>query len=171
MIKEIYGDLLDFPKGIDVIAHSCNCQNVMGGGVAKQIRDRYPAAWRADCDAADAKTNILGTFSHAYVSDIHKREPARYVYNMYTQQHLGHTRRHVNYDAFYTAFKAFYEETKERQYASDRKIIVGVPYLISCKLAGGSWKVIRAILEDIFETNTKSPLDLMIVRNLEYDPL
>jgi O-acetyl-ADP-ribose deacetylase (regulator of RNase III) len=53
------GNLLDFPThclsfasneyiGINAIAHSCNCQNVMGAGIAKQIKDRYPQAYEAD---------------------------------------------------------------------------------------------------------------------------
>ena len=38
----LYGNLLDFPYGINTIAHCCNTMNVMGAGIAEQIADRYP---------------------------------------------------------------------------------------------------------------------------------
>ena len=40
MIKEVNGNLLTYP-GISVIAHQTNCLGVMGGGIAKQIGDRF----------------------------------------------------------------------------------------------------------------------------------
>ena len=51
MINMIDGNLLDFPNRINTIAHSCNTLNMMGAGIAKQIKDRYPLAWKADCIA------------------------------------------------------------------------------------------------------------------------
>lgn len=41
MIKHIKGDI--FQSGADVILHQVNCQGVMGSGVAKQVREKYPA--------------------------------------------------------------------------------------------------------------------------------
>ena len=46
-IEVIDGDLLDFPNQINTIAHSCNTQNVMGAGIAKSIKERYPEAFKA----------------------------------------------------------------------------------------------------------------------------
>ena len=37
------GNLLDAQT--DVIAHQVNCQGVMGSGVAKQIRDKWPRVY------------------------------------------------------------------------------------------------------------------------------
>ena len=119
MIKEIpliSGNLLDFPThcetdpdkyvGINNIAHSCNCQNVMGGGIAKQIKDRYPKAFEAD-------------------AEFHNKE-----YN--------------------DAMKAMQEDLLFNQHELNVRQVVGLPYGISCGLAGGKWKIIKAIIEDIF---------------------
>ena len=37
----LYGNLLDFPYGINTIAHCCNTMNVMGEGIAKSIAERH----------------------------------------------------------------------------------------------------------------------------------
>lgn len=39
MIRYIKGDLLE--TDAPVIVHGCNCQGVMGSGVAKQIKEKY----------------------------------------------------------------------------------------------------------------------------------
>jgi O-acetyl-ADP-ribose deacetylase (regulator of RNase III) len=168
MIQQIEGDLLDFPNGINVIAHSCNCQNTMGAGIADQIRRRYPAAFKADTQAAKNKENILGEFSYARVTN--PPDPARYVCNLYTQQFYGRDRRHVSYDAFATSLSKLDKMLRQWQEASGRKVVLGLPYLISCKNAGGSWKVINAIIEDTFDWSSPiSPIDVFIVRNPLYD--
>ena len=41
MIKEVNGNLLTYP-GIQVIGHQTNCLSVMGAGIAKQIKARWP---------------------------------------------------------------------------------------------------------------------------------
>jgi len=40
MLNVINGDLLDITKGL--IAHQVNLKGVMGDGLAKQIKDKYP---------------------------------------------------------------------------------------------------------------------------------
>ena len=39
-MKHIYGDI--FLSNADAILHQVNCQGVMGSGVAKQVREKYP---------------------------------------------------------------------------------------------------------------------------------
>jgi len=40
MIKIIEGNILNAKE--DIICHQVNCKKVMGSGLAKQIRDKYP---------------------------------------------------------------------------------------------------------------------------------
>ena len=73
-IEVIDGDLLDFPNQINTIAHSCNTQNVMGAGIAKSIKERYPEAFEADTKANLNLENSLGYFSYCKLnSDPNKR--------------------------------------------------------------------------------------------------
>lgn len=50
VVKIIKGDLLDlFKQGaFQLIAHGANCCNVMGAGIAGQIREQFPEAYDAD---------------------------------------------------------------------------------------------------------------------------
>jgi O-acetyl-ADP-ribose deacetylase (regulator of RNase III) len=43
MIHYVKGNLLD--SNCDYICHQVNCQGVMGSGIARQIRERYPVVY------------------------------------------------------------------------------------------------------------------------------
>jgi O-acetyl-ADP-ribose deacetylase (regulator of RNase III) len=156
MVKIINGNLLDFPNDINVIAHSCNCRMIMGGGIAKQIKDRYPQAYQADIDYISDEydhngqfKHPLGTFSKAEVGD------DKYIYNMYTQATIGTGERQVNYEKFWQALKKVEEELFEinvtkHEYNPSPPPILGLPWGISCGLAGGNWGIIFAMISDIF---------------------
>lgn len=53
MIKIIKGNLLDeFANNkLDYIFHNANIRNTFGAGIAKQIKERFPAAYEADCNS------------------------------------------------------------------------------------------------------------------------
>ena len=44
MIHYVKGNLLD--SDCDYICHQVNCQGVMGSGIAKQIRERWPEVYK-----------------------------------------------------------------------------------------------------------------------------
>ena len=144
MIKIIDGNLLDFPNGINYIAHSCNTQNIMGGGIAKQIKDRYPTAYQADCFAMYEDDNVLGEYSFA-VADATQTKG---IYNMYTQDKIGGARA-VNYEAFYVALTKVANTIEWEDDTDEKTSVFGLPWMISCGLAGGSWGVIFAMINDI----------------------
>ena len=85
MVQIIDGNLLDFPNDIGFIAHSCNTQNVMGAGIARQIKDRYPLAYEADCHAMHEDEVGLGSYSFAWTDATQTKG----IYNMYSQDKLG----------------------------------------------------------------------------------
>ena len=41
----VYKECDIFDSGADIICHQVNCQGVMGSGLAKQIRERYPIVY------------------------------------------------------------------------------------------------------------------------------
>lgn len=158
-IKTLNGDLLNFPKNITAIAHSCNTRNIMGAGIAKQIKDRYPLAYEADTKAYNTEydkngqyVHWLGRFSKAQISE------KQYIYNMYTQAKTGTGERQVDYEVFWKALKAV---EKDLCALNIKNPSIGLPYGISCGLAGGSWGIIKSIIEDIF---TQSAITCYIVK-------
>ena len=174
-IKIIEGNLLDFPNNINSIAHSCNTRNIMGAGIAKQIKDRYPEAYEADTKAFNTEydkdgqyVHWLGKFSKAEITNNHPFYPfddTGYIYNMYTQASIGKGRE-VHYEKFWQALKRVEQDLLERkinkhEYDPTPPPILGFPYGISCGLAGGNWGIIKAMIEDVF---LDSPIETYIVK-------
>lgn len=137
MIHYVKGNLLD--SNCDYICHQVNCQGVMGSGIAKQIRERWPvvfSSYRAYCDR-HMRDELLGEIWGVHVSD------DQWVVNMFAQDNFGYDgRRFTSYDAFATCL------TKMRDRLSKDKTI-GFPKNIGCGLGGGSWKVISALIGEI----------------------
>jgi O-acetyl-ADP-ribose deacetylase (regulator of RNase III) len=166
-IKHIKGNLLDFPPycqtdpnkytGINNIAHSCNTRNIMGGGIAKQIKNRYPQAYEADTEAynqeydKDAQyIHWLGKYSKAEIESKFLPNNKGRIYNLYTQANLGEGKRQVLYEDFWQALKNMQEDLLFIQHETGEPQVLGLPYGISCGLAGGNWKIIKAMIDDIF---------------------
>ena len=84
-MKVIQGDLIQLAlEGrFDAIIHGCNCQCVMGAGIAKSIRVNFPEAYEADLTTKSIKPEVkLGTFTYGHVA----RDGVSFrVINAYTQ--------------------------------------------------------------------------------------
>jgi O-acetyl-ADP-ribose deacetylase (regulator of RNase III) len=68
-MKYITGDIFKLAEQgkFDYVIHGCNCQNAMGSGVARTVRDSYPKAYAADMATKKGDLSKLGHFTHAYV--------------------------------------------------------------------------------------------------------
>ena len=158
-VKHIQGNLLDFPRhcksdpnkyvGINAIAHSCNTQNVMGGGIASQIKKRYPSCYSSDCHAMMEGKNTLGNFSFAWTD----ASQSKGIYNMYNQDRIGGERA-VNYEAFYTALETVVGDLEWQSNHDEEQKVLGLPYGVSCGLAGGNWMIVREIIEDVISNSS-----------------
>ena len=158
-VEIIGGNLLDFPNEINAIAHSCNTLNIMGGGIAKQIKDRFPQAYEADTKfharreivfPRSSRIDPLGKYSKAKFKSMFLKNATGTIYNLYTQANIGVHERQVDYEAFWKALKGMQEDLLFVQHETGATQILGLPHGISCGLAGGSWKIIKAMIEDIF---------------------
>ncbi len=145
-------NLLNFTSW-NVIAHCASCQNRFGSGVALQIKEEFPAAWEADCKAAELKENQLGLFSVAEVAG------GKRICNVYAQEFYGTEKRQVDYEAFYVGFQRL-RDLLESAHKEGRIYTLGVPKFIASDRAGGSWRIIETMLLDLFEN---SPIKLVIV--------
>lgn len=138
-MKIVYktGNLLEAEE--PAIAHGCNAQGVMGSGVAAFVRSRYPEAY-ADYRAVYEERGLK-------VGEVWPVPCApHWVLNAITQEFFGNAastgKVYVSYDGIRDAMKFINEMAKIKDFSA-----VAMP-LIGAGLAGGSWKVISAIIEE-----------------------
>jgi len=146
-MKTIVGDLLELADDgqFDIIVHGCNCQHIMGGGIAKFIRQRWPGVYEVDCQTIKGDATKLGTFSVALLIPKNKEwTPFFRVLNAYTQFNPGDDEDGnppIDYEAVRKAFRQV-----KLQYGGQGHTF-GIPK-IGAGLAGGDWEILAAIIED-----------------------
>lgn len=94
-IVVVEGNLLNLADEgyFDAILHGCNCHHIMGAGIAKQIKERYPEAYFADGQyfkLSSTKISMLGGYSYCTIKT--KTEDLRssfMLFNLYTQYITG----------------------------------------------------------------------------------
>ena len=131
------GDLIQKAKAgeFDVIIHGCNCFCTMGAGIAKTIKQVFPAAYQADLETVAGDKTKLGSYSLAVVEATKK---PLIIVNAYTQYQWRGPGRKADYEAIRQVFRRVKQE-----YSGKR---IGYP-AIGAGLAGGDWSVIAAIIE------------------------
>ncbi len=137
-MKVVDGDLLKLALAgrFDVIVHGCNCFCAMGAGIARSIKQTFPAAYEADLRTKKGDREKLGTISFA---EIAHENGELVVVNAYSQFHWRGRDGRADYDAIRRAFVAVKERFSGRR--------IGYP-LIGAGLAGGDWSTISAIIDE-----------------------
>jgi len=127
------GNLLDLAEAgeFDIVVQGCNCFNTMGGGIAREIRERYPMAATVDNETLKGDYNKLGNYTTAFTGKF-------LIVNAYTQYNMSQGN-----DVFeYTAFQLILEKLTFA-YPGKR---IGLPY-IGMGLAGGDKDTIIPMIE------------------------
>lgn len=118
-----------------VICHQVNCMGVMGGGLALQIRNK----WQHIFDAYVAKEDWrLGDCQITSVSDV----SWLFVANLAGQHDFRDT-VDTKYDALETALRT------ARDFADANWLLLYIPYMMGCGLAGGSWTIVSEMIERV----------------------
>jgi O-acetyl-ADP-ribose deacetylase (regulator of RNase III) len=137
----IDGDLIALAKAgqFDVIVHGCNCFCTMGAGIAKLIKEEFPAAYTADLNTKKGCKDKLGSLSYTTV----EFEGNTFtVVNAYTQYDYKGKGPKVDYDAIRKAFAQIKDLFSTKR--------IGFP-AIGAGLAGGDWEKISIIIEEELE--------------------
>src|SRR5262245_5413032 len=136
-MKVAEGDLIKLALDgrFDVIVHGCNCQCVMGAGIAKTIKQTFPEAYKADLATKKGCREKLGSISAATILRTGHQIT---IVNGYTQFHWRGSGALVDYDAVRTVMR----EMKAR--FGGRRI--GYPK-IGAGLAKGDWGLIAEIID------------------------
>ncbi len=136
MLKIIEGDVFANLSGPTIIAHGCNDRGVMGAGIAKIIKDRYPEAYLAYRTAYEKKGLYLGDVIWA------SPENDLVIANCITQG-LGKSGRNVNYSAVAVAM---YRVAQNAGVYSVR-----FPFIGGGLGGGGNPDILLDIFKDIFD--------------------
>jgi O-acetyl-ADP-ribose deacetylase (regulator of RNase III) len=138
MLKHTKGNLLDLAEDglFDIVVQGCNCFNTMGGGIAREIRERYPMAAAVDMETTRGDYLKLGNWTVG-LNDLTDRRFL--IINAYTQYDMS-----TGEDVFeYTAFGLILQKLVHA-YGSKR---IGLPY-IGMGLAGGDGRIIMPMIEE-----------------------
>ena len=166
LYRELQGSIFDV--GAQVIVHQVNCMGVMGSGVAKQVRDRFPSVFLAyhravkaldhncvgGCLVVEAEPGlrIANLFGQYYYRGF--KEDDLYLVDEFWKQpeidkQTGEAIRFTNYEAFWKGLIRLKEELREDETR------IAFPFKIGSDRGGASWNVILEMIKSVFETTNK----------------
>lgn len=140
IVKEFVGDILQSNE--EIIIHQVNCKGVMGGGIALQIRNKYPevyADYHELCLSNNSSpykrsSDLLGNIQVCKCSD------GRTIINLFAQDGFGSFGIYTHYGALQKCLTKVGTEFIGKT--------VAIPYKMSCGLAGGDWEIVKRIIAD-----------------------
>jgi O-acetyl-ADP-ribose deacetylase (regulator of RNase III) len=138
MVITIQKNILDTIRG--VIVHQCNNRGVMGAGLAKQIRDRYPGAYDAYVSFCQKHGNNAPLGNIVSWGD---KNRDLWILNLIAQNGYGRDRQYTDYLALRTCL------TSANYFSKKAGLDLYIPYKIGCGLAGGDWKIVEEIINDV----------------------
>ena len=149
MIKHIKCDI--FESGADIICHQVNCQGVMGSGIAKQVREKFPwvyGQYKKMCEEyKDNPKMLLGITYPVKTWDIYHTSFGGIV-NLFAQENFGYDGKCYT---DYSALRECLDELKCR--VSDGTLKgakIAFPYLMGCHRGGGDWNIVYKMIEEVF---------------------
>lgn len=164
LVKYVKGDLVKMAKQgrFHAIAHGCNCFNVMGAGIAKQIAAAFPEAAEVDQMTQPRSVTKLGTLTAAMTSDGIGNDLL--VFNLYTQYAPG---PHFNMEALKSAILGMCTMLPRMAQPEGSQFDIGLPR-IGAGIGGGDWtKIEPAILKAVTLSGVNSINSITFV---EYEP-
>lgn len=136
-LKHVKGDI--FESNADVILHQVNCQGVMGSGVAKQVREKYPSVYLAYKNLCDER-GAEGVFGLAHFCPI-DGEKERFIVNMFAQYNFGYDGKcYTDYEKLKWCLAIVNQQCAGKS--------IAVPYLMGCHRGGGDWDVVSKMIEE-----------------------
>ena len=141
----VTGDM--FESGADALVNPTNCVGVMGKGLAKEFKRRFPEMFKEYKDLCDDGLILPGEVCSLTVGDI----PPRFVFNFPTKKHWRDPSQLSYIEAGLVSLKNL------TRYVSDRSIRNGEPPVqsvaipaVGCGLGGLDWAVVRPMIEAEF---------------------
>lgn len=134
------GNIIDVKSGL--IIQQVNAQGVMGSGVAKAIREKYPLVWEVYSNTVgpaytqkNSGRDLLGKVIYVQVT------PDLFIANIIGQQFFGRdNKRYTSYDALDLGLADIARLNK------DDAMEIHHP-LIGSGLGGANWRIVSVLIE------------------------
>ncbi len=147
-IIEYKGDVIhEARRNKGILVHQVNTFGVMGGGLAKSIKEKVLspeqyAAYQRKC-AATPLNELIGAV------DFMKCPDGMWVANMFSQNtYCSRNGCFTNYEALYCCLK------RVKVIASTHNVSVFIPYRLGCGIAGGDWSTVKIIVDNLYNDET-----------------
>jgi O-acetyl-ADP-ribose deacetylase (regulator of RNase III) len=142
VIKIVKGNLLDATE--DIIAHQVNCMGVMGAGVAKQIKEKWPKVFEQYRKQYESwKNNPDWQLGWCDIIVADRPEGGKVlVANLYGQYGYGTDVTRTDYKALGRSLYRLRNDAEKL-----RAKTIAMPYKIGCGLAGGDWPTVFRMIE------------------------
>lgn len=131
MINFVKGDI--FTADVEALVNPVNCVGVMGAGLAKQFKCRYPYNYILYREACKQKVLKLGTVHYVFVST----NKPQYVINFPTKHHWRENSTLKNIES---GLEALVLTIKSREIRS-----IAIPRL-GCGLGGLNWEEVKPLI-------------------------
>ena len=137
-MKARKGDITKAESGL--ILHQVNCQGVMGAGVARAIRNKWPEVYTEYTEFCDTHygshgDGLLGSFSITPVKH------NIWVGNLFGQKFFGRGQRYTSYDALDSSLKLAADWCNSHCVTD-----IHFPQ-IGCGLGGGEWWIVENLIQ------------------------
>jgi len=142
MPKRLKGNILNAEHGI--ICHQVNCQMVMGAGLAKQIKSKWPHVY--------SEYRRLSTWplkqrlGRCQIVEVAPRK--LYVANLFGQVDYGREPGRV-YTDIGALGKAIMQLRGWHLQNCSKEFPIWFPYKIGCGLAGGQWGAVETLISNL----------------------
>lgn len=142
MIQYINGNILDAKENI--IVQSVNHQGVMGGGLALQIKNKYPEIdkegyfYQSMCKTMTFE-EIKQEGLIAYYSTGNQ-----YIASIFGQDQYGRDKQYTDYVALGNGLNTV------KLFAENMLYSIAIPSGLGCGLGGGDWQVVEDIIQRCF---------------------
>jgi len=161
-MKQIQGNVLTVQNGI--ICHQANCQGVMGAGIAKAIRDKWPTVYEIYKMEHKLCLLRLGHVSWAYVGYEYvcdkngtpfvaasgQAVTKILVASLCSQwEYRPRGICHTDYQAVNDCLVKVRNISKALENLTKHPFPIHIPKGMGCSLAGGDWNVVERIIADI----------------------
>ena len=123
-----------------VLVHQVNCQGVMGAGLAKEIKTRYPRAftqYRKFCQPDSNPKLKPGMIQMVRI------DPMLWICNLAGQDRYGRDKRYTDYKAVEVALKKLHQWHQQHL-----ELDIIIPLNMGCSNAGGDWSIVSKLIED-----------------------